>query len=209
MKKLIKNKMIENIESQVQENENSTTPEVQQEALTSNPDTDKLYARAKTAEEGLKSMKNQLAEMNKREKEREDTKLAEAGDYKELLSAKQKELDEFTIKADRVDSLNSVVQTLYEKELANISEEKRGMIPYQDDPVKALEYIAQWRDQLTDTSKVTISPSTPRSTTNPGDETEIARSKMQAYKERINAGNLISDSERAEYVRLVEQVGRN
>lgn len=197
-------------QAQEQENGANVEAEQQQEISQDQPkqDTDKLFARMKSAEEEKKELKGQLNELLQKEKERQDAKLVEEGDYKKLLDAKEVEMKDLASKADRADSLNGIVQAIFDKKLESISEEKRGMIPHQDDPVKALEYINQWEDQLIDAPKGSTAPSTPKSTTNPADDVEIARQKLNAFKEQMATRGRLSDAQQAEYVRLSEEVGR-
>lgn len=202
--------MSENLEAQAQEQENSVETEVQQSESNEQPkqDVDKLFARMKSAEEEKKELKSQLNELLSKEKKREESKLAEEGEYKKLLENKDKELEEVMMKANKVDSLNAVVESLYQKKLENIPEEKRGMIPYQDDPVKALEYITQWESELLPQQKATTSPSTPKSNINPADDTEVAKARYLSLKDKMESGRSLSGTETVEWVNLSEQVGR-
>jgi len=94
----------------------------------------KNYARMKDAED-------KVAEFERKEADLKEAQLKEDNKYDEILAIKNVEIAELSKRAAKADENDSALQAFYESALAEIPEERRGMIPDYS-TAKKLEYMS-------------------------------------------------------------------
>lgn len=115
------------------------------------------YERLKEKSDALKAANARIAEFEAKEADRKQKELAEKGNYEEALK-------ELQPKAERAGKLEETIVKLVERELENIPEELRSLVPASLSPEDKLQYIADNRDILFgNEEKKTVNAST-----NPG-----------------------------------------
>jgi len=101
------------------------------------------YSRFSEVNEEKKALEKKLQEKEAAEKADTEKRLIEQQEFQKLADTRGKELADLQPKAAKADALEKTLQTVLDSQIADIPEDKRGLIPEKLSTQDKLEWLAK------------------------------------------------------------------
>jgi hypothetical protein len=106
------------------------------------------YERFREVNERAKAAEAKLEALQSKQKDDEETRLAEANEYKALYEKAKLEIEALKPFKARTDELAAALKATVDAEMASLPEDVRSLVPEFDDPRKTLDWLNKNKGKL-------------------------------------------------------------